>query len=82
MKQIYQTRDIYLSAFLLLNHHKLIDTDCQGKIIYFSFKDSPSLQNLTLDYFSGQTQVEPLQFLESIKRLRHLVKDRLNNYSM
>ena len=82
MKKIYQSRDLYLSGFLLLHQDiKLINTSSENGIIYFIFENSPKLQTLTLNYFSGEAQIDPLRFIESIKRLRHLIRDRLKHYS-
>ena len=79
MKNAYQTRDLYLAAFLLLAGQKLTGTRQTDRIVYFMFPQSPATRQLTLDYFAGNTSVEPLAYIESLKRLRHLVKNRLIN---
>lgn len=72
-------KDLYFSAFLLLNGVKLRSISSQGNIVFFEFDDDPKLPTLTAQYFSSQGVVEPLGFLSDLKRLLFLIKDELKN---
>ena len=78
MKNVYETKDMYLSAFLIINQSKLIKTVPDGAVVFFHFEDSPKLRDHILKYFARTTSIEPLNYISTIRSLRYLVNDTLN----
>jgi hypothetical protein len=79
MKEIYETRDLPLTAYLVLRDVHFTDRISRGGVVYFIFPKVKSLDSLILDYHSGKGLVEPVAYWETLKRLRRFVMNTLNN---
>lgn len=73
----YTTRDIYLASFLLLNDANLLKLIPKDGVIWFCFEESAKVSQLTQEYFQRSGKVEPLTYIETVKTLRHRVRDTL-----
>jgi hypothetical protein len=74
-QNLYQSRDLYLSAYLNLNKQRLIGLREDNSIIYFQFEKNSITEKLIIDFFSGTSKVEPNQYVNAIKRLRRLIRN-------
>ncbi len=77
MDNPYITKDIYLTAFLLIHGFPLRYLTTEDRVVFFHFDSTEELEEIILKYFSRNTTVEPTRFLDEIKQLRHLVQDTL-----
>jgi hypothetical protein len=75
-KETYQTRDLYLAAYLCLNNQRLTGMHKEESITHFRYDDQKTLKQLVLDFFSGTARVEPIRYMDSIKRLRRLINEQ------
>ena len=72
--QNFQTSDFYTAVFLLANKFKLIEIDkTNSRRFCFVFEDQDNRTKLLDDYFGGNSQIEPRQFVSSIKELKTLM---------
>jgi hypothetical protein len=69
---LYETSDLYLSAYLLVKGHEL-GFEKKGKKTVFKFVKTPNLDENVNEYFVGKGQCEPLAFANSIKNLKNLL---------
>jgi len=77
MNQNYlESKDLYLSAFLCLNKTRLLKTRKKNSILIFQFEVKPNTNDLVMEFFSGNAKVEPVHYVESIKRLRRLIHEQ------
>jgi len=74
----YESRDLYLSAYLNLNHQRLLGLRQENSIFYFQFEKKPTTEKLIIDFFSGAAKVDPILYIESLKRLRRLINNNKN----
>ena len=77
MNDEYITRDIYLASYLFLSEFKLINRQYKKGLVYFIFDSSPKLKDCVMKYHSGNTKVEPVRFIETIRRFRKLIQDTI-----
>lgn len=71
----YESRDLYLSAYLCLNNFRLLRLRKEKKIIYFQFENKSALNMSVIDFFSGVARVDPINYVNSLKRLRRLINN-------
>jgi len=72
--QNFQTSDFYSAVFLLASKYKLIKIDkTNSRRFCFVFQDQENRAKLLEDFFNGTAQVEPRQFVSSIKELKTLM---------
>jgi hypothetical protein len=74
-QKYYITRDLYLSCFLLLNNLPIERTELNNAIVYFYFIENPKLYDLTLKFFNGSAKVDPLRYIEIVKRVRRMIQN-------
>jgi hypothetical protein len=67
------TRDLYLASFFILNKQPLLALRKENSIVYFQFEKKPITEKLVIDFFSGAAKVDPICYVENLKRLRRLI---------
>ena len=77
----FETRDLYLSAYMVQNGFNLKGLKASDNIVYFQFEDSSDREEIVMKFFNGQATVEPGSYMDAIKRLRILVKNKLHEVS-
>ena len=70
---LYKCKDFYLSSFLLSAGCNLIDTPVSSGITTFIFEDNEVLNDLTKDFYSLKSTVEPTKYANAIKTLKSIL---------
>ncbi len=81
MSNEYTTRDFYLSSFLIAKGIPLKKHSFEDKHTVFTFEETPRTLSTADDYFSMQSNVEPLLFINAIKGLKAIVHQNNNSNS-
>ncbi len=79
MKNIYTTKDFYLSSFLIasgVNLHRSIKDD--GFTI-FEFTETSQLQSLVKSYYSYSATINPISFSNAIRSLKTIIYSNTND---
>lgn len=76
-KGFFTTADLGLVAFLTLQKYTLskIDSNDGGRA-FFTLRDDSKREALVLQFFNKQTTVEPLTFLDQIRNLKSLIRQK------
>ena len=78
--QIYESKDFYLSSFLLSAGCNLIDTPVNNKgITTFMFEEDEILNNLIKEFYSLKASVEPTKYANAIKTLKSILHASKSN---
>jgi len=72
-KELFSTRDFYLSAFLKTKDIKLVRTVRQGRITIFYFNNENGLEQLITSFYANGEEVNANRFVNSIRDLKSLV---------
>lgn len=72
--QSFQTYDISLASFLIYAGFKLTKLDrFNPKKILFCFEHKEGIGQIVEEYFSGNCQVDPLEFFNTLKNLKNRI---------
>jgi len=76
----YQTCDLYLAAFFMAAHCKMVKSfrDQKSRRVYFLFEKNPIITELKLKYFSREAKIEALNYADNIKSLKSLCHNIMN----
>ena len=70
---IYETKDLYLAAYLIATGHLLSDhSKCDGET-YFIFENSREIQNEVNKFISRKALVEPVAYSQAMKSLKSVI---------
>jgi len=71
--EIYETNNLYLSAYLYASGLQLSGYKQSGKSIYFCFSPKAKAERLVSDYFGGNIQVNPRELFARLHDLKDIV---------
>ena len=77
--QKYQSKDFYLSSFLLCAGCNLIDTPVSNGVTTFTFEEDEILNKLVQEFYSLRASVEPTKYANSIKTLKTILHNSKSN---
>ncbi|MDZ7762975.1 MAG: DUF5659 domain-containing protein [Melioribacteraceae bacterium] len=93
MENIYEHRDFYLGAYLIVSGCELISHRREYGATVFVFKGERLLQESITDYFANNAKVNPLEYSAAIRNLKSIIhnnktveqhlstpKSEINNY--
>lgn len=70
---VYETKDLYLAAFLRAKSFRLRDVKRNGtREAVFVFEDRPDREALLLAYYNNEGSIEPLAYVNAWKDLKAL----------
>lgn len=73
-ENIFETKDFYLSAFLLARGYKLISVNRDDpQRVLFAFNDFEDREELLRDFLYSKSSIEPQAFINSIKALKQVL---------
>ena len=72
-QNIFQHKDFYLCAYLIVQNCQLIKHERNGNSTTFTFLDSAELQNFVTDYYNMKGYVEPTKYSAVIKQLKSMI---------
>ncbi len=70
---IYESKDFYLSSFLLSAGCNLIDTPVNRGITTFMFEEDEVLDKQIKEFYSLKASVEPTKYANAIKTLKSIL---------
>lgn len=70
---LFESKDLYLSAFLKAKGIELKDAVRQGSLVVFYFKKTRDLEKTVTGFFNGDETISANKFVGSIKDLKSLV---------
>ena len=70
---LFQSKDFYLSAFLIANGFELADHYRDKGFTEFFFNDSEELQNLVRKYYSLKSAIEPVKYSQALRALKGII---------
>ncbi|MGE5621185.1 MAG: DUF5659 domain-containing protein [archaeon] len=73
MKNIYLSRDFYLSAFLIASGFRMVSHSRTKGVTTFVFEDSDSLQTIVNQYFSMKALIDPILYGNSLRSLKSVI---------
>lgn len=79
MKQEYETKDFYFSAFLLAMGCDLIKQTRKNSITTFTFTMDSNTIELMEDYYSLRAMIEPMAFGNAIRQLKSIIYSSANS---
>lgn len=71
---MYRTSDLYFAAYLKVAGVELLDTEWEGKRMFFLFEDKgvDIMRDLKRDYFSDKAKVNVMSYVQAIKLMKNL----------
>lgn len=73
LMQIFESKDFYLSSFLLCSGCNLVDTPAIHGVTTFMFEENEILNKLIKEFYSLKASVEPTKYANAIKTLKSLL---------
>ena len=71
--KVYETRDFYLSGFLLCRSFMLEDSVREHGCTVFYFQDSPELQKTVRQFYMSETTVDPVVYGMTLRQLKGIM---------
>ena len=75
----YQSRDFYLSGYLLAIQQKLLSHTRDNRITTFIFQDTNDLQEAVERYYNMSANVNPVVYGQSLRSLKSLIYSNHTN---
>jgi hypothetical protein len=73
IENTYQSRDFYLSGYLLAIQQKLLSHTRENRITTFIFQDTNDLQEAVERYYNMAANVNPVVYGQSLRSLKSLI---------
>ncbi len=77
----FESRDFYLSGYLLATGNQLKSWYKTGKTTTFIFDYNKEVDGLIADYYSTQASVNPVEYGQSLKNLKSIIHSNTNSKS-
>jgi hypothetical protein len=75
----YQTKDFYLSAYLIAIGFPLVSAIKNAGLTLFEFNDSEKLNIAVTNFYAFQSSVEPITYGNSIRTLKTIIHSNAND---
>ncbi len=72
-QKLYQHKDLYLCAFLLLQNCELIKHERIGNCTLFTFIDSDNLRKHVSEYYSSNGNANAMAFAATIRNIKSMI---------
>ena len=79
IENTYQSRDFYLSGYLLAIQQKLLSHTRENRITTFIFQDTNDLQEAVERYYNMSANVNPVVYGQSLRSLKSLIYSNHTN---
>ena len=79
IENTYQSRDFYLSGYLLAIQQKLLSHTRENRITTFIFQDTNDLQEAVERYYNMAANVNPVIYGQSLRSLKSLIYSNHTN---
>jgi hypothetical protein len=78
MEKKYTTSDLYVSSLLRAKGKELDKIQQIGRKCWFIFKGYEACNNLVLEHWKGNVEVNSKSFIEAIKTLKNLIFEEMD----
>ena len=78
MNKQFETKDFYLSAFLLASGFKLRGHTKNAGLTTFEFEETQKLTNAIVTYYGFSSTVEPITFGNTMRTLKSIIHENTN----
>lgn len=68
----YRTSDLYFAAYLRAMNVPFMETQREGKRVFFVFSKTPEIRSMKKSYFNGTSNVGALRFANEIRNMKSL----------
>ena len=79
IENTYQSKDFYLSGYLLAIQQKLLSHTRENRITTFIFQDTNDLQEAVERYYNMAANVNPVIYGQSLRSLKSLIYSNHTN---
>ena len=79
IENTYQSKDFYLSGYLLAIQQKLLSHTRENRITTFIFQDNDELQDAVNKYYNMSAIVNPVIYGQSLRSLKSLIYSNHTN---
>ena len=79
IENTYQSRDFYLSGYLLAIQQKLLSHTRENRITTFIFQDTNELHEAVERYYNMSANVNPVVYGQSLRSLKSLIYSNHTN---
>jgi hypothetical protein len=76
--KIFETKDFYLSGFLLCKGYRLIDNVRESGFTVFSFQDNPELQQIVSKYYKSEATIDPAVYGMTLRQLKGVMHNSVS----
>ena len=73
MNNTYETKDLYLAAYLCAVGYTLKDNSRYNSEIYFVFEKDNTIENEALRFISRRAMVEPVAYSQAMRSLKSVL---------
>jgi hypothetical protein len=78
---IYNSKDYYLSGFLLYKGFRLLDSERENGFTTFSFQDSPELKQIVTKYYKSEAAVDPMVYGMTLRQLKGVMHNSVSTHN-
>ena len=78
MKKQFETKDFYLTAFLLASGFKLLGHTKNAGLTTFEFEETSKLTNTIASYYGFIGSVEPITYGNAMRTLKSIIHENTN----
>ena len=78
MKKQFETKDFYLTAFLLASGFKLLGHTKNAGLTTFEFEETSKLTNTIASYYGFIGSVEPITYGNAMRTLKSIIRENTN----
>jgi len=78
MKNNFNTKDFYLTAFLLASGFRLLGHSKNAGLTIFEFDESQKLTNAIGTYYGFSSSVEPITYGNAMRTLKSIIHENTN----
>ena len=75
----YESKDFYLSSFLIANDCNLLENIVEDGVTTFVFEKNDELKILIGNYYSLKSRVEPMAYGQAIRTLKSVIHASKSN---
>ena len=71
--EIFESKDFYLSAFLIDNGYELVDHKRYHGYTTFFFEENEGLKKLVKQFYSLKAVIEPVKYSQALRALKGVI---------
>jgi len=77
--EYHRTSDLYYAAFLLAAGVPYVDTQREGRRVFFLFEQNEFVKDLQRGYYNDTAKIPPRSYANAIKDMKSLTHTKMSN---